>query len=176
MDLSPWALSPTTALLPRDLLLQELTPSCPTSSTPPLILHLSFLLEYKHGEVSPIFLKRPPFHGTTLYISLCFSQAFKNVCIVSTIFSLILFTSAQHILCYFLIHWNCALWDYQHLPRCPIQWWFSNRIWHAFSLVIGTPSFLKHGFPDSIFSHSFPTSLAVPHQSLISGPFSVLYS
>ena len=32
-----------------------------------------------------------------------------------------------------------------------------------FSLVIDTPSFLKHNFPDSVFPRLFQTSLSIPH-------------
>lgn len=102
MDLSPWVLSPTIALLPGDLALGTTTMlSCFFT---PLILQLSFPLVYKCGEVSlTIFLKSPLFHCITLYIPFYFRQVFKNVCIVSTVLSLIQLTWIQHIPWYFLI-------------------------------------------------------------------------
>lgn len=45
----------------------------------------------------------PLFHCITLYISFYCRQVFKNVCIVSTVFSLIQLTWIQHIPWYFLI-------------------------------------------------------------------------
>ena len=88
MDLSPWVLSPTTAHLPGHLALGTTTiMSCFFN---PVILQLSFPLVYKCVEVSlTVFLKSPLFHCITLYISFYFRQVFKNVCIVSTVFSLI---------------------------------------------------------------------------------------
>lgn len=70
MDHSTWAQSPITAFPLRifapatNLIFSYIfNPQAP----------FLFPVVYKHGEIPLIFLERIPFHGTTLYISFCFS-------------------------------------------------------------------------------------------------------
>lgn len=100
MDLSSWVLSPTTALLLGDLAVGTSTIlSCffnPIFSSSLSPWNISM------GKYHSYFLKSPSFHCITLYISFYFRQVFKNICIVSTVFSFIHLTWIQHMPWYFL--------------------------------------------------------------------------
>lgn len=145
----------------------------------PVILQLSFPLVYKCVEVSlTIFLKKALFFTVLLFVFPFISDKSSKMFVLCPQSSLSFTSPGFNIRpdIFSSVHWwvECTLWDYQHLPRCPVHWWPWNLVSHIGFLSGDRHNFLfeiqlpQFHFSSYVSNISFYSSLVTNFRSFVS--------